>query len=117
MPHGGPRPGGGRPKGSKNKRTQEIVAAGRAAISAIAEPFEGDSVALFQLVYKDTSLPLAIRINAASLAAKFERPTMVMSKTVLVEEMSIEARRERVLELLGRHRLIDVEAQDAEDGE
>ena len=35
----------------------------------MSEPFKGDGVALLQMVYKNEALPLATRMNAASIAA------------------------------------------------
>jgi hypothetical protein len=37
-------------------------------LATIVEPFQGDGVALLQLVYKDPRQPLSIRMNPASLA-------------------------------------------------
>jgi hypothetical protein len=40
------------------------------------DAFPGDAVALMQCVYRDQSLPLPIRLAAATAAARFERPTL-----------------------------------------
>jgi hypothetical protein len=75
---GGRREGAGRKPGARNKRTVEVLAAPDNVLATMVEPFEGDGVALLQLVYKDPRQPLSIRMNAASLAAKYERPTAVI---------------------------------------
>jgi hypothetical protein len=38
--------------------------------------FEGDSIDLFVSIYRNTSLPLEIRLHAAAKCAQFERPTL-----------------------------------------
>jgi len=38
--------------------------------------FDGDGVAYLQTVYRDPSVPLELRLNAAAKAARFERPTL-----------------------------------------
>jgi hypothetical protein len=42
--------------------------------------FQGDSLALFQLCYQNTKLPLAVRLDAAKAAARFERPVLAQSE-------------------------------------
>jgi hypothetical protein len=83
MPGGGSRPGerrGGRQKGTPNKRKARLAAAIRAVqthfLTLGNEPFEGDGVAFLEMVYRDPSLPLDIRIDAAKSAASFERPRL-----------------------------------------
>ncbi len=68
----------GRKPGARNKRTVEVLSAAENVLATMVEPFQGDGVALLQLVYKDPRQPLSIRTNAASLAAKYERPTAVI---------------------------------------
>jgi acetyl-CoA carboxylase alpha subunit len=61
---------------------------------------------LLQTVYKNEALPLAVRMNAASMAAKFERPVMTIVKDAgSSDSMSVEERRRRVEELMDRHRI------------
>src|SRR5262245_2424114 len=81
MGSGGKRRGAGRPKGGKNRNTiarqqlgRELAAQMQAALGV--EAFPGDSVALLQLVYKDTRLPLELRFEAAKAAAPYERPRL-----------------------------------------
>jgi hypothetical protein len=38
--------------------------------------FEGDGVALMIAVYKDETMPLALRVQCAALAAPYERPRL-----------------------------------------
>jgi hypothetical protein len=40
------------------------------------EGFEGDTHALLVAVYRDTSLPLPIRLDTAKAAVKFEKPAL-----------------------------------------
>jgi hypothetical protein len=85
VPKGGPRPGSGRPPGRKNLRTREIEAAmaavGAAFKEAVPEAFDGDGVALLQTIYRNPSIPMAIRIDAASKAARYERPSLMAVAT------------------------------------
>src|SRR5262245_50011147 len=81
MGSGGKRRGAGRPKGGKNRTTivreqlgRELAAKMRDSLGVDA--FPGDSVALLQLVYKDTRLPLELRFEAAKAAAPYERPRL-----------------------------------------
>ena len=48
------------------------------------DAFPGDAVSLLQCIYRDQSLPLDVRIDAAGKAARFERPTLA---AVAVREM------------------------------
>ena len=72
MANGGRRPGAGRPKGARNKRTNELVEAADVLVATLHEPFKfkGDGVALLQMIYKDTSQPIDRRMAAASICAK-----------------------------------------------
>jgi hypothetical protein len=70
----------GRPKGAKNKRTEESLEAMKATAEQLAEVlpgcFEGDSHALLMAVYKDTSKDLAMRLDAAKAAIGYEKPRL-----------------------------------------
>jgi hypothetical protein len=48
-----------------------------AATSDKAPLFEGDALAFFQTLYKDTSLPTEVRLTAAKFAVQFERPALL----------------------------------------
>ena len=74
---GGRREGAGRKPGARNKRTVEVLTAADNVLATTVEPFQGDGVALLQLVYKDPRQPLNVRMSAAAMAAKYERPTAV----------------------------------------
>ena len=71
---------GGRVKGTPNKRTVETKAAITAAVAAfegaVPSAFEGDAVAFMQILYRDPAQPVELRLDAAKVAAKFERPTL-----------------------------------------
>ena len=68
---GGKRPGAGRPKGGKGKRTkaleQALVLAQQATLTG-----EYTSLTLLQAVYRDDRLPLELRVEAAFKAAPYE---------------------------------------------
>jgi hypothetical protein len=70
----------GRPKGARNKRTEErerLVQEAAAAIEdALPEAFTGDAHAYLMTVYKDTSLPLKDRLAAATAAISYEKPRL-----------------------------------------
>jgi hypothetical protein len=72
---------GGRIKGSKNKRTLLLEGAARQLQDDAKrilgdETFEGDAHALLALIYKNASLPLAVRLDAAKAAIRYENPAM-----------------------------------------
>jgi len=71
---------GGRVKGTPNKRTAETKAAIRAVVAefdaAVPSAFDGDAVAFMQILYRDPAQPVELRLDAAKVAAKFERLTL-----------------------------------------
>jgi len=71
---------GGRVKGTPNKRTAETKAAIKAVVAefeaAVPSAFDGDAVAFMQILYRDPAQPVELRLDAAKVAAKFERPTL-----------------------------------------
>src|SRR5215467_5388116 len=72
---------GGRKKGSKNRRTLLLEDAARQAQEDAKhllgdKTFEGDAHPLLVLTYKNEALPLAVRIDAAKAAIRFEKPVM-----------------------------------------
>lgn len=70
----------GRPRGTPNRKTVEQKAAvARVAElieSQIPEAFTGDAHAFLMTVYKDVSIELPIRIDAAKAAVRFEKPML-----------------------------------------
>jgi hypothetical protein len=79
-PKGHPRYGG-RSKGTPNKRTKEMLDAARAAREKARrvlgnDAFDGDAHALLVLVYRDTSLPIELRLDAAKVAINYESPRL-----------------------------------------
>jgi hypothetical protein len=85
MPKG--RKFGGRKKGTPNKRSAQMKEATQRLLEdadrALAEKglklFEGDAHGLLTVVYKHPELDLAMRVDAAKAAAKFEKPVMASS--------------------------------------
>jgi hypothetical protein len=72
---------GGRKLGVKNKSTIEKRRALAAAVSKFQKKnkgnvFEGDALGLLVLVYKDNDLPLAMRMAAAQVAIRYEKPAL-----------------------------------------
>lgn len=72
---------GGRKIGSKNRRTLQIEAAGKDALQAVkdalgTDAFEGDAHAMLVAVYKDTSKPIELRLDAAKAAVRYEKPAL-----------------------------------------
>src|SRR5215469_2194476 len=82
---GGRRSGAGRPRGSRNPNTK----ARREASQQIARQFQidnpdafpGDAVSLMQCIYRDPNQDLAVRLDAAKAAARFERPALAATLT------------------------------------
>jgi hypothetical protein len=72
---------GGRQKGSKNKRTLLQEERTRTLIDNAKEIiggdlFEGDAHAFLMLTYQDKSLPHNLRLDAAKVAIRFEKPAL-----------------------------------------
>jgi hypothetical protein len=79
--HGGARIGAGRPVGRMDRaRVVELKQATEAAQLFLRTEgqteFPGDSIDLLISVYKNESLPLALRIHCAVNAARYERPAL-----------------------------------------
>jgi hypothetical protein len=86
---------GGRQKGTPNKKTRLLKEAADTAMAQInntlgADAFTGDGVSLLQTIYKSPAFPPEMRMEAASRAAKFERPALS------AVDNKIEDKRERV---------------------
>lgn len=80
MPRGGVRPGGGRPKGSKNKTTiaRDVALKGVAGADPVAEAAKGlgpgfTAYDLLRAVYLNSGLPGDVRFMAALKAMPYER--------------------------------------------
>ena len=71
---------GGRQKGTRNKRTLQHEAQMKAAAAqlsaAIPDAFEGDAHAFLMAIYKNPSVPLRERIDAAGKAIGYEKPKL-----------------------------------------
>lgn len=80
MAKGGARPGAGRKSGTPNKRTADRVAAMAQAAQAIGaaleRAFAGDAHSLLVAVYKDETLPIDLRLDAAKAAIRYETPAL-----------------------------------------
>ena len=131
-PKGHPRYGG-RAKGTPNKRTRELLDATRAAREKARrvlgkDAFDGDAHALLVLVYRDTSLPIELRLDAAKVAINYESPRLqaiqVEGHTEIEVDIPPEDRRaiaqqlfDRAFGLMGKSRphpqIIEAEAIEA----
>lgn len=80
MARGGYRPGGGRPKGAKNKRTLELQRRMEEAEAILQEKLENcsdlDAHGVLMAIYKDMDQPVNLRMEAAKAAAPFEKPRL-----------------------------------------
>jgi hypothetical protein len=79
-PKGHPRYGG-RKAGTPNRRTQEMLTAAREKACRVLgdDAFDGDAHALLVLVYRDSSLPIEVRLDAAKAAIGYESPRLTRS--------------------------------------
>jgi len=72
--------GRGRPAGARNKRTEErqqrLADLSDKLSETLPDCFEGDAHALLMAVYKDKSLDLETRIDAAKAAIRYETPAL-----------------------------------------
>lgn len=84
---------GGRQKGTPNRKTAEAQASAARTAEAIAEvipqAFEGDAHALLMMVYKDPSLPIDVRLDAAGKAIKFEKPALSSVEAKVDQDVNI----------------------------
>lgn len=79
----GSKPGerrGGRQKGTPNKRTVEAIEkaaeVAKTVEAVLPSAFAGDAHAFLMTVYKDPNQELAVRLDAAGKAIKFETPAL-----------------------------------------
>jgi hypothetical protein len=63
---------GGRQKGTKNRKTVLLEEKGRKTLAKVlgADAFEGDAHSLLIAIYKDGSMPIGLRLDAAKAAEK-----------------------------------------------
>jgi len=54
---------------------------------AVPDAFQGDGVAFLQTVYKDPTVSLAVRLDAAAKAARFERPMLSASNVRVIRSI------------------------------
>ena len=77
---GGRREGAGRPKGTQNGNTMARREASREVLQRFdlehPEAFQGNALALLQMIYRTQTLPLEVRLDAASKAIRFETPAL-----------------------------------------
>jgi hypothetical protein len=70
----------GRPRGSTSKtmvaRKTKVAQLAEKVEGKLADSFKGDSHELLMLIYKDTSQPLPLRVDAAKVAIAYEKPKL-----------------------------------------
>jgi len=81
MPRGGARPGGGRPKGSldryaREKRRKMELIADQLSHELAGNYFEGDAHAYLMSIYKNNTIPMPYRIDAAKACIPYEKPRL-----------------------------------------
>ena len=120
---GGRRDGSGRPRGSKSpntKRRHEAIKAVVAKFEAtIPDVFDGDAVALMQLIYRDPRQDIGLRLDAARAAAKFERPALqaTLVRDVTPQPATQADANRRIQELLARGLAhVEIDATAVADG-
>jgi hypothetical protein len=64
--------------------------------------FEGDSIAFMVSVYRDETLPLSVRMQAAAIATQFERPRLQATALRVEPAHFVEDAREKLLTQLDR---------------
>jgi hypothetical protein len=72
---------GGRQPGTPNKRTAALARAQAAASEKVTlalglAAFDGDAHAFLMAVYKDSALPMELRLHAAKAAVAYEKPRL-----------------------------------------
>lgn len=83
----------GRKTGSRNRRTIALLASMEAERKRLEElanaPFEGDAHALLVSIYKNTTLPITERADAAKAAIKFEKPALASEDRTIRGEVGL----------------------------
>ncbi len=84
-------PGPGRPRGSKNRRTQALEAALDEAKALLKEKVpphvDVDAHGLLVAVYQDPRMPVTVRIEAARAALRVEKPSL--AATALTGDLDV----------------------------
>lgn len=91
----GKKTGGGSRKGKPNKRTAALDRAQAEAAEKIAgalgaDAFPGGAHDLLMSVYKDTTLPMEQRIDAAKAAIGYERPRLATVNSKVEGSLTLE---------------------------
>ena len=89
---------GGRQKGTRNKSTNALLGEAEAITLKLGEEigsenlFHGDSLAFFKAIYKNETLPLGLRFQAADRIARFENPAKSSVDATINEQREYVAR-------------------------
>jgi hypothetical protein len=98
---------GGRTAGTPNKLTQGKDALKQQVAERLAEAlgpelFDGDAHLLMQAIYRNTALPLELRLDAAKAAAPYEKPRLAQSNVTLRTVTSVDELSDAELAALAR---------------
>src|SRR5215207_200818 len=94
---------GGRKAGTPNRRTREIEAAARQTVEQVTEvlqaadmqPFDGDAHALLVAVYKNPAQEWNIRVDAAKVAIRYEKPALQNMEMKHSGEINVRSKEQR----------------------
>jgi len=104
----GSKPGerrGGRQRGAKNKLTllrERVLVEAAAKAAEVLGPnaFDADAHALLTLVYRDTALPIELRVDAARSAIGFEKPRLASIQGTIEGTITLSALIERSMKTM-----------------
>jgi hypothetical protein len=92
MARGGPRPGSGRPKGSRDK--------GKAAIAALAELGAENPITLWTSILVNKEAPLELRLAVAKELAPYVHPKLSSVDTTVTAHVSHEEKQTLVEQVI-----------------
>jgi hypothetical protein len=87
----GPQPGAGRRPGTRNRKTIRLLERLEETKTRLEElqgvPFAGDAHDLLTQIYKDQSLPVDVRLDAAKSAIRYEKPALASEERTVKGEI------------------------------
>jgi hypothetical protein len=89
---GGRRPGAGRPRGSRNRRTRETIAAVEQGLTPLA---------YLTSVYRDESIDIRCRLEAAKAAAPYVHPKLSQIEVQAVADLRLLTDEQLYVEIRG----------------
>ena len=92
---------GGRVKGTRNKRTVERMKALADMVNQMGgKLFDGDAHTFLSGIYKNTALPVELRIDAAKISIRYEKPSL--SSVAMDANIHTESLAERIRQARAR---------------